>query len=392
MTMSGKLALLTAALVLLVSCGENWKADSTAAIVPRTDEVGSDGGSIFVSVTAAAEWTIRLVYPENTKEWAVMDPAAGVGSCSDVRMRYDANTEDDARSVTLVLKSGSTEVNATVFQMGLKSGIEGYGGFGKDVTITRWLEIPATVEGDGRSFFCHDMNGGRYVSAQESGVRNWSFYWDFAEHMSLWVAYPLNNSLKGSGGRSNEWGLDPLLPMELQPNLVGGSYGGGWTRGHQIPSADRVGNRKANISTFYGTNMTPQDYNFNSYIWANLEGRVRDYASKADTLYVVTGALFDNSTRYSGNSSGFAVKIPTHYFKALLYRGPSSYATDQFMMAGFLLPHDPSIARGDYLNYIMSIDELERNTGIDFFPNLTQLIGADTAARLEAAEPVKFWK
>ena len=62
------------------------------------------------------------------------------------------------------------------------------------------------------------------------------------------------------------------------------------------------------------------------------------------------------------------------------------------MMAGFLLPHDSSIARGDYMNYIMTIDELESKTGIDFFPNLVQVIGADAAAKLEAAEPAKFWK
>lgn len=388
--MSWKYALLTAALLLLASCGE--KPDVTASIVPRSDEVGSDGGSIFVSITAVAEWTVRLEYPEGTSDWATMDPSSGVGSCSDVRLRYDANQGDDVRSVKMVLKSGSTQVSAVVFQMGLKSGIPGYGGFGKDVTVVRWLEVPKTVEGDGRSFFTHDMNGGGYISARESGVRNWSFYWDFAEHMSLWVAYPLNNSLKGKGSRSDEWGLDPLLPSELQPSLVGGSYGGGWTRGHQIPSADRVGSRQANISTFYGTNMTPQEYNFNSYIWAGLEGKVRDYASKADTLYVVTGALFDNSTRYSGKSSGFAVKIPTHYFKALLYRGPSSYATGGYMMAGFLLPHDSGIARGDYLDYIMSIDELESKTGIDFFPNLESIIGAGAAAELEASAPTKFWK
>ena len=376
--------------LLLASCGE--KADDTAAIVPRSDEVGADGGSIFVSVTAAGAWTISLEYPDGTADWATADPANGEGSRSDVRLRYDANDSDDGRSVTMVLKSGGTKVSATVFQMGRKSGIPGYGGYGHDVTAVRWLEVPATVENDGRSFFTHDMNGGGYVSASQSGVRNWSFYWDFNEHMSLWVAYPLNNSLKGTGGRSNEWGLDPLLPVEMQPNLIGGSYGGGWTRGHQIPSADRVGNRQANISTFYGTNMTPQQYDFNSYIWAGLEGRVRDYASKADTLYVVTGALFDSSTQYSGTSSGFAVKIPTHYFKALLYRGPSTYATNGFMAAGFLLPHDKGIAKGDYLDYIMTIDELERKTGIDFFPNLASAIGEGAADEIEAGPLTKFWK
>jgi len=249
-----------------------------------------------------------------------------------------------------------------------------------------WLELPATVADDGREVLVHAMDGGKYVSQSQNGTRNWSCYWDYEEHLSPWVAYPLNNSLKGSGSRSNAWGFDPLLPTSLQPNLTNGSYGGGWTRGHQIPSADRLATYAANASTFVPTNMTPQDYDFNCSIWADLENRVRSYASQSDTLYVVTGCCFENSSRWSGNSSGFSVKIPTHYFKALLYKGSASAAkaTDGYMAAGYLLPHDSGIAEGNYKNYILSVDHLEEKTGIDFFPNLARKIGQDKADQIEA--------
>ena len=60
-------------------------------------------------------------------------------------------------------------------------------------------------------------------------------------------------------------------------------------------------------------------------------------------------------------------------------------------MAGFLLPHDNSIAGGNCLNYRMSIDELEQQTGIDFFPNLEKRNKA-LSEQLEAAAPnAKFW-
>ena len=128
-------------------------------------------------------------------------------------------------------------------------------------------------------------------------------------------------------------------------------------------------------------------------IWATLEGKVRSYASLSDTLYVVTGCQYAQSTRYTGNNSGFAVKVPTHYFKALLYRGNSKYATDSFMAAGFYLPHDPAIAEGNCLDYLCSIDELEEKTGIDFFPNLKKKLGAEKADALEAEKPnTSFWK
>lgn len=384
------LALAASLCLLPVSCAEQDPEDNTAAITPRTTELEARGGSIFVSVTARAGWHISY---ETSDEgtWASLSPVSGEGSKADVRLYYDANEGDQPRSIVLVLHpaKGPEVRSETLVQ---KSMFYASGdSYGEDVASPKWLELPATVAGDGLDFFAHDMAGGAYVSQAVSGVRNWSFYWDYKEHMSLWVAYPLNNSLKGNGNRTNVWGLDPLLPADIQPNLIMGSYGGGWTRGHQIPSADRL-TREANISTFYGTNMTPQDYNFNAGVWADLEGKVRSYASAADTLYVVTGCQYKDSATHSGNSSGFMVRIPTHYFKALLYKGPSTYATDGYMAAGFFLPHDTSISKASCLNYIRSIDTLEKETGIDFFPNLVALIGKDKADALEAAEPSKWWK
>ena len=120
---------------------------------------------------------------------------------------------------------------------------------------------------------------------------------------------------------------------------------------------------------------------------------MRNYAAQSDTLYVVTGCLFEKSQRTSGNNSGFYVKIPTHYFKALLYKGSNSATvTDGYMAAGFILPHDASIANGDCMDYICSISELEEQTGIDFFPNLAKKLGAEKARQIETQTPDNFWK
>ncbi len=367
-----------------------------ASIEPRSTELGAEGGSIFVDVTAAGDWTIMLEFPGGTSSWATVDPSSGSGSRSDVRLRYDANDGSESRSVTLMLKAGSgPSSRATVVQKGKDSG-QGSGGSGghisgKDTAAPLWLELPATKAGDGLTFYAHDMEGGEYLDAKTSGVRNWSFYWDAQEHLSLWVAYPLNNKLKGTGKRTDEWGFDTLIPSSEQPDLIGHSYGGGWTRGHQLPSADRL-LYKPNVSTFYSTNMTPQEYNFNGGIWADLENRVRAYANLADTLYVVTGCLYAESTNYTGGSSGFYVKIPTHYFKALLFKGVSTYAPRGYMAAGFLLPHDEQVLSFNYLDFILSIDALENATGIDFFPNLRKVLSEAAADEIEAEKPSAWWK
>lgn len=357
------------------------------SIVPRKTSLEADAGSMFVAVTASGDWTLKGEYPVGVDAWATLDPETGSGSKGDVRFRYTENT-GESRSVTLALSTaGGGTATVVIRQMGRNDMQQSEGQYGYDVAPMDWLELPACKARDGREVLVHNMDGGKYTSSSADGTRNWSCYWDYDEHMSLWVAYPLNNSLKGSGSRSNAWQYDALLPVSLQPNLTRGSYGGGWTRGHQLPSADRLRTYAANASTFVPTNMTPQDYDFNAGIWASLEGKVRDYAGKADTLYVVTGALFDDSTYTSGTSSGFAVKIPTYYFKALLYRGSQSAAkgTKGFMSAAYLLPHTSNISNGNFKEYLISVDQLEEKTGIDFFPNLVSVVGEATAATIESS-------
>ena len=90
-----------------------------ASIEPRSTELGAEGGSIFVDVTAAGDWTIMLEFPGGTSSWATVDPSSGSGSRSDVRLRYDANDGSESRSVTLMLKAGSgPSSRATVVQKG----------------------------------------------------------------------------------------------------------------------------------------------------------------------------------------------------------------------------------------------------------------------------------
>lgn len=385
--------LLIALSILLVAITGCQKEDSVA-LNPRSTSLNAGAGSVFVGVVAQGAWTLSLEYPSGTTSWASVNPASGTGSQNDVLVSYSANDSENVRELTLVLKPAKGASASVTLVQAAKAEEAVSGSYGYDVAPMDWLELPAMKAGDGRELLVHDMAGGKYINRGKSGTRNWSCYWDYDEHLSLWVAYPLNNAIKGSGSRKDGWGaIDPCIPQSMQPFLGNGSYGGGWTRGHQIPAADRASsNAAAHRSTYYSTNQTPQAYDFNSGVWLTLEGRVRNFAAQADTLYVVTGCLFDKSQRTSGNNSGFYVKIPTHYFKALLYKGSNSAAvTDGYMAAGFIFPHEniPSSACNDY---ICSISDLEEQTGIDFFPNLAKKLGTEKAMRIETEEPNDFWK
>ena len=379
-------AVLLALSLALVSCKKDpaeGGSDGAQLLKAESLSLGRKAGEIFISVYAVRDWTLELRYDGDAADgWASFKQYSGTGVAKLV-MAYTENTADDPRMVTILLATGGKTYELDIVQAGKlsKSG------------LPEWMELPVVEDMDGCIFAAHDMDGKKYQYQGVSGVRNWSCLWVSKEHLSPWVAYPLNKKLIGSGSRINDWNVfDPCVPEAEQPSLGGGSYGGGWERGHQIPSADRL-SEKANISTFYPTNMTPQQGDFNAGIWARLEGKVRNYAGKSDTLYVVTGCVIDGSTSVSGSSSGFAVRIPTHYYKALLrYSRSSGEGWNGYMAAGFILPHRKDIAGGNCLDYIMSIDELEDQVGIDFFPLLEAKVGAATAAKIESQTPGSWWK
>lgn len=378
----------------LASCEKPEPFDSLTGVVLRQADLDQMGGSTFVSVTCKGAWNL-VVECSDGGSWATVSPASGSGNKGDVQFHYQANEGTESRSVSLILKpSNGAEARVTAYQ----AGEEPEPVYGYDVAPMNWLELPAMEAGDGRNLLVHAMDGGAYRNNRLSGTRNWSCYWDYESRVSVWVAYPLNNKLIGSGDRTNAWGYDPLLPQDMQQSITmrfstNRYYSDPlYDRGHQIPSADRL-TYAANVSTFYPTNMTPQSGSFNSGIWATLEGAVRGYASKADTLYVVTGCIIDNTQTYVRDVAGHQIAVPTAYFKALLFKGTSTYAdaTKGYMAAGFLLPHDDGIANKSYLNYIRGIDQLEKETGMDFFPNLEKVLDQETAAKIEANEPSKWW-
>lgn len=381
------LAALLAATLTLFSCqgtGPSGESDVIPVMkVPRETEAAA-GGSQFVKVAAVGQWTMSVDYIDGDG-WIHLSKTTDSGNAS-VDMTIDPNDAEAPRKATLVLKTSNHEVSKEITQMGKVT-----------AATSGWLELPAFEQKDGFFFGTHSMDGGAYVSKEKSGVRNWSFYYDYAAYVSWWVAYPLNSSLRGSGSRSDNWqATDPLLPASAVCDISNGSYGGysfssgGWTRGHQLPSADRL-DYAANTSTFYPTNMTPQDYNFNCDIWADLENQVRDFATRSDTLYICTGADVRSSTQRSGSKTGHQALVPTHYYKALLRKRGSDYSA-----VGYYLPHnmgpDESDYMGDYRDYVCSISELESLTGIDFFVNLPALLGADKAKEIEEASPSETLK
>ena len=377
-----------------VSCSGEDGPDTTAPeLVVKTNPVAAAGGSQFVSVTASGQWKLT-VECNPAGDWAKFSTESGSGD-ADVVLTVEPNEAAGSRTARITLIAGSWRKEITLTQKGSAGGNEGDGGnvgnsgstSGGNLKQTGWLELPALATPQGSStydFFYHDM------TVNSKTVRNYSFSWDYDNLVAPWVAYPLNRGLLNKAvDRSDEWGLDPLLPESKQPVLIKGFSEGGYDRGHQIPSADRLLLYNANVQTFYGTNMTPQiGKNFNQSIWANLETIVRSWANQSDTLYVVTGCVTEGSTKYATDNKGKKVTVPTAYYKALLRRSSgNTIGKSGYVACAIWLDHKSYSSQAITSSYSMSIDQLEAKLGIDLFVNLPAVIGEADAAAVEAEDP-----
>ena len=358
----------------LTSCGgEDGPAGPDPALSLNAETVGASRGSQFISVTAAGTWTLSA-----DATWVTFSPASGTGSSAAVALSYEENPSEEERSARISLSADGKTASVLLTQRGATA----------EPGPPAWLELPEVS--DGLHFFSHTMTNGTQVK------RNYSFAYSPSDYISLWVAYPLNGSLRGSGSRPavDPWTTDPLLTAAgvRQPAMTEKTYVSGYNRGHQIPSADRYWG-DSNAQTFYVTNMTPQLGSFNSGIWSDLEGAVRNWAVSGgtDTLYVVTGAVAKGSTE-KALCGDVQMTVPVAYWKALLmHRSTSGFGRAGYAACGFYLPH--KTAEKNYKAFAMSIDELEKKLGIDLFVNLPDKVGTTVADGIEAEDPTstKIW-
>ena len=187
-------------------------------------------------------------------------------------------------------------------------------------------------------------------------------------HLAHYVAYPLYNDLMKSGNRTDDWQYDPSIQKSFQPNLLGDSYVGKYSRGHQLPSADRSASRELNRTTFYFSNMVPQNQTHNGGVWNALEEQVRKLSKTVDTLYVVTGVGFDDTNyQYTQDRSGVDCPIPDYFYKVVVWRDRQ----ERWHSKAWCIPHKP--LTGSPAPYQTTLSEMETKTGFDFFPRLNDV-------------------
>ena len=135
--------------------------------------------------------------------------------------------------------------------------------------------------------------------------------------------------------------------------------GSGYDRGHMAPAMDMKWSPAAMRQCFYMTNMCPQDHDLNGGAWRVLEEKIHRWGKRDKRLIVATGPIMGKSVKTTGKSC--AVAIPDAFYKVV-------YAPEQGRAIGFIYPNEP--VSGSFKKRAVTIDEVERLTGLDFFPAL----------------------
>lgn len=174
-----------------------------------------------------------------------------------------------------------------------------------------------------------------------------------------WVAYQLTKEETTKlYERTNKFILDPKV------NTITASdsdyKGSGYDRGHLAPASDMGWSSIAMKESFYYSNMSPQNPSFNRGIWKKLEELVRTWAVENNNIYIVTGPVLKDELTSIGNDK---VSVPKYYYKVIL-----DFSQPSIKGIGFILPNLGS--KESLKNYAVSIDNVEKYTGIDFFPLL----------------------
>lgn len=191
---------------------------------------------------------------------------------------------------------------------------------------------------------------------------------------AVWVQYRLTAIEAGTVicGRTDDFREDPeVIGCATLLDYVRSGY----DRGHLAPSADMRWDRRVQSESFFMSNMTPQHPNLNRGVWADLEREVRRYALREGSVVIATGPVFfGKEAKYIGNR----VLVPDACYKVIYDE------TEPRKMIGFIIPNRK--CPKDFYLYAVTVDEVERITGLDFF---CAVEGADM---LEAALDVEAWR
>ena len=193
----------------------------------------------------------------------------------------------------------------------------------------------------------------------------------------VWCAYHVTRDAKYPSDRRPSFTKDSSVPAAPSPADYTKS---GYDRGHMVPNYAMVTRYGEDVQklTFKMSNIAPQTPALNRGAWRDVEHRIADlWTARYGEIWVVVGCI-SRGTEAIGNTG---IDVPTEFYQVLI-------AQEGMDIRALAIVMPQNIRWGAWAaRYIVTIDELEAMTGLDFNPELPSFIQTP----LEAELPTRLW-
>ncbi|MDP1772545.1 MAG: DNA/RNA non-specific endonuclease [Methylobacter sp.] len=247
----------------------------------------------------------------------------------------------------------------------------GLGGYGYEVKIAR----PALLyQGAPQSLDAKNSDTWFRI------LRNHGFILGYSDLRGnpLWVEYALTPEANTpSLKRPNRFETDWRSINRVSHNSYQNS---GYDRGHMAPNyaISHLYGRAGQADSFLMTNITPQKPKLNQQLWRHLEEtEIKHFTQNFGKVWVITGPIFSGTVERL--SSDWRVEIPDAFYK--IYITEAAPGKPPVALA-FLVPQTVN-GKESLAQFVTSIDNIEAQTGIDFFAELDDRIEAHLEAAIE---------
>jgi len=222
--------------------------------------------------------------------------------------------------------------------------------------------------------------------------------YDTAIKLPLWSSYLLTEDFANdTRNREDCFRDDPRMYPNSNQTTCDYYSGSGYNRGHISPRNDFNRSQTAMHNTYLFTNMVPQKAPHNQSTWRYTEEYINDLAEDQDSIYIVTGILFDyNEDNLPDEKDTLPMiaddrplAIPSHFYKIIV----KAFSDEEMYSLALVVPHDSSWrGKQEVLDYLKSdcistIDHIEKVSGFNFFWRLEN----DIEQEVEGVASDELW-
>ena len=205
--------------------------------------------------------------------------------------------------------------------------------------------------------------------------------WSPSLKRPVWAAYHVPREARFDVGKRPAFAKDRNVASAPPPDAYKGSR---YDRGHMVPNhaiVTRFGPDEQR-KTFLMTNIAPQAPALNRGPWREMELRIADlWTARYGEIWVIVGALPASSAPERNKLALSGIDVPERYYMIAV-----AQSEDGVRVLAVLMPQTTD--RWAFPTHdIVTIDELEKLSGLEFFPEMPSFLKRP----LQADRPTRLW-